>query len=102
MFLDLALHLHLRLEMLLAHPLLPWRPGCKIKISLRPVYFAKSNFFIIRKNVQLIFNKKKFSLIFKKKFYFKRKTLSRNCKKFKNIILFTNYIKFGPQFFNFF
>jgi hypothetical protein len=41
-------------------------------------------------------------LIFRKvfSFYFKRKTLSESCEKFKNIILFTDYIKFGPQNFN--
>ena len=27
---------------------------------------------------------------------FGRKTLSRSCEKFKNIILFTDYVKFGP------
>ena len=46
--------------------------------------------------------KGKFGLIFRKvfSFYFKRKTLSESCEKFKNIILFTDYIKFGPQNFN--
>jgi len=38
--------------------------------------------------------KGKFSLIFRKvfSFYFGRKTLSENCEKFKNIILFADYI----------
>ena len=31
---------------------------------------------------------------------FERKTLSGSCEKFKNIILFVNYIKFGPQTFD--
>jgi hypothetical protein len=43
--------------------------------------------------------KEKFGLIFRKmfSFYFGRKTLSRNCENFKNIILFADYIQFGPQ-----
>jgi hypothetical protein len=46
--------------------------------------------------------KEKFGLFFKKvfSFYFERKTLSRSCKKIKNIILFADYIKFGPQTFD--
>jgi hypothetical protein len=42
--------------------------------------------------------KEKFGLVSKKVFffYFGRKTLSGNCKKFRNIILFADYIKFGP------
>ena len=31
---------------------------------------------------------------------FRRKTLSGSCEKFKNIILFVDYIKFGPQTFD--
>ena len=31
---------------------------------------------------------------------FGRKTLSGSCEKFKNIILFADYIKFGPQTFD--
>jgi hypothetical protein len=31
---------------------------------------------------------------------FGRKTLSESCEKFKNIILFADYIKFGPQTFD--
>jgi hypothetical protein len=43
--------------------------------------------------------KEKFGLISRKmfSFYFGRKTLSRSSEKFKNIILFADYIKFGPQ-----
>jgi hypothetical protein len=46
--------------------------------------------------------KGKFDLVFRKmfSFYFGRKTLSGSCEKFKNIILFANYIKFGPQTFD--
>jgi len=46
--------------------------------------------------------KEKFDLIFKKvfSFYFGRKTLSKNRKKIRNIILFVNYNKFGPQTFD--
>jgi len=46
--------------------------------------------------------KGKFSLVFRKvfSFYFGRKTLSGSCEKFKNIILFVDYIKFGPQTFD--
>jgi len=31
-----------------------------------------------------------------------RKTLSESCEKFKNIILFADYIKFGPQTFDYY
>jgi len=46
--------------------------------------------------------KEKFSLIFRKvfSFYFEQKTLSRSCEKFRNIILFADYIKFGSQNFD--
>jgi hypothetical protein len=45
--------------------------------------------------------KEKFDLIFRKvfSFYFGRKTLFRSCEKFKNKILFADYVKFGPQIF---
>ena len=33
-------------------------------------------------------------------FYFGRKTLSRSCEKFRNIILFAYYNKFGTQTFD--
>jgi hypothetical protein len=44
----------------------------------------------------------KFGLIFRKVFffYFGRKTLSRSCEKFRNIILFADYFKFSPQTFD--
>jgi hypothetical protein len=46
--------------------------------------------------------KEKFGLIFRKvfPFYFERKTLFRSCEKFRNIILFVDYIKFDPQTFD--
>jgi hypothetical protein len=46
--------------------------------------------------------KEKFGLIFRKvfSFYFGQKTFSRSCEKFRNVILFANYIKFDPQTFN--
>jgi hypothetical protein len=46
--------------------------------------------------------KEKFSLVFRKVFLgkFGRKTLSGSCKKFRNVILFADYIKFGPQTFD--
>ena len=46
--------------------------------------------------------KGKFDLVFRKifSFYFGRKTLSGSCEKFRNVILFVDYIKFGPQTFD--
>ena len=46
--------------------------------------------------------KEKFGLVCRKvfSFYFERKTLFRSCKKFRNIILFADYIKFGHQTFD--
>ena len=42
--------------------------------------------------------KEKINLVFKKifSFYFFEKTLSRNYKRIRNVILFTEYIKFDP------
>jgi len=42
--------------------------------------------------------KGKFGLVFRKvfSFYFGWKTLSGSCEKFRNVILFADYIKFGP------
>jgi len=44
----------------------------------------------------------KFGLVSRKvfSFYFGRKTLSGSCEKFRNIILFVDYVKFGPQTFD--
>jgi hypothetical protein len=46
--------------------------------------------------------KEKFGLVFRKvfSFYFRRKSLFRSCKKIRNILLFIDYIKFGPQYFD--
>ena len=46
--------------------------------------------------------KGKFNLVSRKVFsvYFGRKTLSGSCEKFRNVILFVDYIKFGPQTFD--
>jgi hypothetical protein len=46
--------------------------------------------------------KEKFGLVFRKvfSFYFLWKTLSGSCEKFRNVILFADYIKFGPQTFD--
>jgi hypothetical protein len=46
--------------------------------------------------------KEKFGLVSRKIFffYFGQKTLSRSCEKFRNIILFAAYIKFGHQTFD--
>jgi len=56
--------------------------------------------FVIRKliNKKHFSVKEKFSLVSKKIFffYFRWKTLFRNYKKFRNIMLFADYIKFGP------
>ena len=46
--------------------------------------------------------KEKFSFVSRKvfSFYFLRKTLSGSCEKFRNAILFADYIKFDPQTFD--
>jgi hypothetical protein len=46
--------------------------------------------------------KEKFGLVFKKvfSFYFGQKTLSRSYEKCRNVMLFNDYIKFGPQTFD--
>jgi hypothetical protein len=46
--------------------------------------------------------KEKFGLVSIKvfSFYFGRKTFSGSCEKFRNVILFADYIKFGPQTFD--
>jgi len=46
--------------------------------------------------------KEKFGLVFRQvfSFYFAWKTLFESCEKFRNIILFADYIKFGPQTFD--
>ena len=46
--------------------------------------------------------KEKFGLVFRKvfSFYFERKTLFISYEKFRNVILFVDYIKFDPQTFD--
>jgi hypothetical protein len=46
--------------------------------------------------------KEKIGLVSRKvfSFYFGRKTLSGSCEKFRNVILFADYIKFDPQTFD--
>jgi hypothetical protein len=48
--------------------------------------------------------KEKFDLVSRKVFFGKsgRKTLSGSCEKFKNVILFADYIKFDPQTFDYY
>jgi hypothetical protein len=57
-------------------------------------------YFLINEKHFLV--KEKFDLISKKvfSFYFWWKTLSKSCEKIRNIILFADYIKFGPQNFD--
>ena len=58
----------------------------------------KNNFWLM-KNIFLL---KKFGLIFRKVFcfYFRHKIFSKSYEKFKNIILFDDYVKFDPQTFD--
>jgi hypothetical protein len=51
-------------------------------------------------SLEKLVNGKHFLVKGKFTFYFRRKTLSGSCEKFKNIILFADYIKFGPQTFD--
>jgi hypothetical protein len=59
----------------------------------------KKNFPVNEKHFPV---KGKFGLVSKKvfSFYFGQKTLSGSCEKFRNIILFADYIKFDPQTFD--
>jgi len=59
------------------------------------VIFGKSLFKLSSKKNNLVWFPEK---LFPKKFG--RKTLSRSCEKFRNVILFANYIKFDPQTFD--
>jgi len=61
---------------------------------------VNKKYFLVNKKYFLV--KEKFGLVFKKvlSFYFGWKTLSRSCEKFRNIILFADYIKFGHQTFD--
>jgi hypothetical protein len=89
----------------------------KKNLILYPICFMKNNFFCICLSLEKLVKRKcfsvkeKFGLVFRKVFffYFGRKTLSKSCEKFRNVMLFADYIKYGPQtfdcylfFFNFF
>jgi hypothetical protein len=71
---------------------------------LKTTYLTLSCLFTIKKlkliNKKYFIIKVKFNLIFRIFFYFERNTLSRSCKKIKNIMLFVDYIKFNPQYFD--
>ena len=77
---------------------------------MQKIIFEKSlfKFFYIYLLLEKLVNEKhfsvneKFNLVFRKvfSFYFERKTLSGSCEKFSNVILFVDYIKFGPQTFD--
>jgi len=60
--------------------------------------------FVIKKvdKWKTLSSQKKFGLISRKVFFFylRRKTFSENCEKIRNVILFVDYIKFGPQTFD--
>jgi len=74
--------------------------------------FQKSFFklFYVCLSLEKLVNRKhfpvkgKFGLVSRKifSFYFERKTLSENCEKFRSAILFADYIKFGPQTFDYY
>jgi hypothetical protein len=81
--------------------------GC---LFARKVVFWKplSKLFYVCLSLEKLINEKhfqvkgKFGLISRKvfSFYFGWKTLSKSCEKFRNIVLFADYIIFGPQTFN--
>jgi hypothetical protein len=60
--------------------------------------------FVTRKVSQLktLFSQRKIYISFKKAFffYFGRKTFFISCEKFRNAMLFADYIKFSPQTFD--
>ena len=87
-----------------------WFPG-----NYFPVCFRETTFLCVYLLLEKLVNRKyfpvngkhfpvkgKFGLISRKvfSFYFGRKTLSGSCEKFRNAILFADYIKFGPQTFD--
>ena len=62
--------------------------------TLSYVHFSRNHFLnLLKKNLDW-FSGKCFPRIFR------RKTLSESCEKFRNIILFADYIKFGPPTFD--
>jgi hypothetical protein len=71
-----------------------WKPLSKIFcVCLLLEKLINEKHFSIKEKIDLIFRKVFF-------FYFGWKTLSRSCEKFRNFILFADYINFGPQTFN--
>jgi hypothetical protein len=67
-----------------------------LKIILN--FFSCLFIFIKISKRQTLFTQKKIGLVFKKVFFFNfgYKTLFRNYRKFRNILLFVDYIKSGP------
>jgi len=75
------------------------------KVIFKKVFFKFSCVYLLLKrlvNEKYFSVKEKFNLVSRKVFffYFGRKTNSRSCENFKNIILFIDYIKFGSQTFD--
>jgi len=70
----------------------------KLFLKFFCVYFSLEK--LVNKKYFLV--KKKFGLVFRKvfSFYFERKTLFKSCEKFRNIMLFADYIKFDTQTFD--
>ena len=75
-----------------------------LKLNFKKLFYI---FFCVYLLLKKLINKiyflveKKFSLIIRKvfSFYFGWKTLSKSCEKFRNVILFADYIKFDTQIF---
>jgi hypothetical protein len=63
------------------------------KVGQRKILLVNEKHFLIKEKFGMV-SRKMFS------FYFGRKTLSGSCEKFRNVILFADYIKFGPQTFD--
>jgi len=70
----------------------------KLHSKLSRIYLSLENL----ANGKYFSVKEKFGLFFKKvfSFYFGQKTLSRSYEKCRNVMLFNDYIKFGPQTFD--
>jgi hypothetical protein len=65
-----------------------------LKKLINKKYFSiNEKHFAVKKNLTWLSGKVFF-------FYFGRKTLFESCEKFRNIILFADYIKFDPQTFD--
>ena len=63
------------------------------KLVNRKYFPVNRKHFLVKENFGLVSRKGFF-------FYFEQKTFFESCEKFRNIILFANYIKFGPQTFD--